>query len=220
MARTFGISTRVPAFPSIALGAADVYPIEMISAYSTFANLGWRVPPNPLLLVETLDGRKLYEADPQADRQQVLSREEAWIMVDMLKDAVRRGTGTAVWNSGFRTPSGGKTGTTNDFTDVWYVGFTSDLVAGAWMGFDQPKEIMPNAQGGRLAAPAWIAFMREVYERKPTPPDWPRPLGILSVEIDPATGLRAGPGCWSDSVRVEYFIPGTEPQTECPRRFP
>ncbi len=218
MAKTFGISTRVPAYPSIALGSADVYPIEMINAYSTFANLGWRVPPNPLLLVETLDGRKLYQADPEGERLQVLTREEAWIMVDMLKDAVRRGTGTAVWNAGFRTPSGGKTGTTNDYTDVWYVGFTTDLVAGVWMGFDQPKEIMPNAQGGRLAAPAWIAFMREVYERKPTPPDWPRPPGILALEIDPETGLRAGPGCISDAIRVEYFLPGTEPTAECPRR--
>lgn len=218
MAGTFGISTRVPAFPSIALGAADVYPIEMISAYSAFANLGWRVPPNPLLLVETLDGRKLYEAKPEDERLQVLTREEAWIMVDMLKDVVRRGTGTAVWRAGFHTPSGGKTGTTNDYTDVWYVGFTTDLVAGVWMGFDQPKEIMPNAQGGRLAAPAWIAFMREVYERKPTPPDWPRPPGILALEIDPETGLRAGLGCISDAIRIEYFLLGTEPTAECPRR--
>ncbi|MEX2182159.1 MAG: PBP1A family penicillin-binding protein [Gemmatimonadaceae bacterium] len=216
MAKNFGITTRVPAYPSIALGSADVIPLEMIAAYSTFANLGWRVTPDPILLVETLDGRRLYEHS--AERIQVLSREEAWIMVDMLKDAVRRGTGVAVWNSGFHTPSGGKTGTTNDYTDVWYVGFTTDLVAGVWMGFDQPKEIMGNAQGGRLAAPAWISFMREVYERKPTPPDWPRPPGIVTVEIDPATGLRAGIGCLSDTVRVEVFLPGTEPVTECPRR--
>ena len=216
MAKNFGITTRVPPYPSIALGSADVYPLEMIGAYSTFANLGWRVPPNPIILVETLDGRKLYEANPE--RIQVLSREEAWLMVDMLKDAVRRGTATAVWNAGFRTPSGGKTGTTNDYTDVWYIGFTTDLVAGAWIGFDQPKEIMRDAQGGRLAAPAWISFMREIYERKPTPPDWPRPPGILALEIDPGTGLRAGIGCISDSVRVEFFLPGTEPTTECPRR--
>lgn len=77
---------------------------------------------------------------------------------------------------------------------------------------------MSNAQGGRLAAPAWISFMREVYERKPTPPDWPRPPGILALEVDPGTGLRAGIGCISDSVRVEFFLPGTEPTTECPRR--
>ena len=216
MARSFGITTRIPPYPSIALGSADVYPIEMISAYTAFANLGWRVAPSPILRVETLDGRKLYEAS--TERIQVMSREEAWIMVDMLRDAVRTGTGIAVWNAGFHTPSGGKTGTTNDGTDVWYVGFTTDLVAGIWIGFDQPRQIMANAQGGRLAAPAWVAFMREVYERKPSPPDWPRPPGIIPLEVDTETGLRAGPGCITGTIRIEYFLPGTEPTTECPRK--
>ncbi len=216
LAGSFGISTRVPPYPSIALGSADVYPLEMIAAYSTFANLGWRVEANPILRVESLDGRRIFEAE--AERIQVLSREEAWIMTDMLKDVVRAGTGTAVWNSGFRIPSGGKTGTTNDYTDVWYVGFTTDLVAGVWIGFDAPKQIMGNAQGGRLAAPAWVSFMKEVYERKPTPPDWPRPPGILAIPIDPETGLRAGPGCVSDAIRTEYFLPGTEPTSDCPRK--
>ena len=218
MAKEFGLTTRVPPYPSIALGSADVYPIEMIAAYSTFANLGWRVPPMPILRVETLDGRLLYEAAPE--RVQVLGREEAWIMVDMMKDVVTRGSGSAVRRGGFMLPTAGKTGTTNDYTDVWYIGYTTDLVAGVWMGFDQPKKIKDNAQGGQLAAPAWTSFMREVYERKPAPPDWPRPIGIISLTIDPATGLRAGPGCLSDSLRVEYFLPGTEPQSECPRRVP
>ena len=218
MAKEFGLTTRVPPYPSIALGSADVYPIEMIAAYSTFANLGWRVPPTPILRVETLDGRLLYEAAPE--RVQVLGREEAWIMVDMMKDVVTRGSGSAVRRGGFMLPTAGKTGTTNDYTDVWYIGYTTDLVAGVWMGFDQPKKIKDNAQGGQLAAPAWTSFMREVYERKPAPPDWPRPIGVISLTIDPATGLRAGPGCLSDSLRVEYFLPGTEPQSECPRRVP
>lgn len=215
MAKNFGITTRVPPYPSIALGSADVYPLEMVAAYSTFANLGWRTAPNPILRVETLDGRKLYEAEPE--RIQVLSREEAWVMVDMLKDVIKSGSGVRVRMEGFTHPAGGKTGTTNDYTDVWFVGFTADLVAGVWIGFDQPKEIMGNAQGGRLAAPAWAGFMREVYERKPAPPDWPRPPGVLAIPIDPATGLRAGLGCISDSVRTEYFISGTEPLQECPR---
>ncbi len=215
MAKAFGLTTRVPPFPSIALGSADVFPLEMVAAYSTFANLGWRVPSTPILRVETLDGRRLFEANPE--RVQVMGREESWIMVDMMKDVVNRGSGTAVRRGGFMLPTAGKTGTTNDYTDVWYIGYTTDLVAGVWMGFDQPKKIKDNAQGGQLAAPAWTAFMREVYERKPAPPDWPRPFGILGIPIDPATGLRAGPGCMSDSVRVEYFLPGTEPQSECPR---
>ncbi len=217
MAKAFGLTTRIPPFPSIALGSADVYPIEMIAAYGTFANLGWRVPPMPILRVETLDGRRLFEANPE--RVQVLGREEAWIMVDMMKDVVTRGSGTAVRRGGFTHPTAGKTGTTNEYSDVWYIGYTTDLVAGVWMGFDQPKRIKDNAQGGQLAAPAWTSFMREVYERKPAPPDWPRPFGIKSVLIDPATGLRVGPACMSDAARVEYFLPGTEPQSEC-GRFP
>ena len=217
MAKAFGLTTRIPPYPSIALGSADVYPIEMIAAYGTFANLGWRVPPTPILRVETLDGRRLFEADPV--RVQVLGREEAWIMVDMMKDVVTRGSGASVRRGGFTLPTAGKTGTTNEYSDVWYIGYTTDLVAGVWMGFDQPKRIMNDAQGGRLAAPAWTAFMRDVYERKPAAPDWPRPFGIKSVLIDPTTGLLAGPGCMSDSVRIEFFLPGTEPQTQC-GRFP
>ena len=217
MAKAFGLTTRIPPYPSIALGSADVYPIEMIAAYGTFANLGWRVPPTPILRVETLDGRRLFEANPE--RVQVLGREEAWIMVDMMKDVVTRGSGASVRRGGFTLPTAGKTGTTNEYSDVWYIGYTTDLVAGVWMGFDQPKRIKDNAQGGQLAAPAWTSFMREVYERKPAPPDWPRPFGIKSVLIDPATGLRAGPGCMSDSARIEFFLPGTEPQTQC-GRFP
>lgn len=215
MAEHFGLSTRVPPYPSIALGSAEVYPIEMVASYATFANLGWRVPPTPILRVETLDGRLLFRADPE--RVQVIGREEAWIMVDMMKDVLTRGSGTRVRSSGFHLPAAGKTGTTNEYTDVWFIGFTTDLVAGVWMGFDQPKRIKDNAQGGQLAAPAWAAFMREVYERKPAPPDWPLPFGIVSIAIDPASGLRAGPACQSDSVRVEHFLPGTEPQSECGR---
>lgn len=218
MAKSFGITTRVPPYPSIALGSADVYPLEMIASYSTFANLGWRTTPNPILRVETLDGRKLFEANPE--RIQVLSRDEAWIMTDMLRNVITGGTGTAVLREGFRTPAGGKTGTTNDYTDVWFVGFTADLVAGIWIGFDQPKQIMSNAQGGRLAAPAWSSFMREVYERKPQPPDWPRPPGIVSVLIDVESGLRAGPNCAGGETRNEVFIRGTEPLQECSRRLP
>ena len=217
MAKAFGLTTKIPPYPSIALGSADVYPIEMVSAYGTFANLGWRVPATPILRVETLDGRRLFEANPE--RVQVLGREEAWIMVDMMKDVVTRGSGASVRRGGFTLPTAGKTGTTNEYSDVWYIGYTTDLVAGVWMGFDQPKRIKDNAQGGQLAAPAWTSFMREVYERKPAPPDWPRPFGIKSVLIDPATGLRAGPNCMSDSTRIEFFLPGTEPQSDC-GRFP
>jgi penicillin-binding protein 1A len=127
-------------------------------------------------------------------------------MVSMMKDVVQRGTAAgSVWGAGFRLPSGGKTGTTNDGADVWYVGYTADLVAGVWMGFDKPKKIMPNAQGGRLAAPAFTSFMLEAYRRRPVPPDWPRPESVVAREVT----------CGADHAYLEYFIPGTEPGPGC-----
>ena len=137
-------------------------------------------------------------------------------MVDMMKDVVQRGTAYgAVTGAGFRIPSGGKTGTTNEGADVWYIGYTADLVAGVWMGFDKPQKIKANAQGGLLAAPAWTAFMTEVYRRRPSPPDWPRPEAIVTRELDGSNGLLRNPFCPADVVYTEVFIPGTEPIREC-----
>ena len=218
MAAGFGISTPVPPYPSIHIGSADVYPIEMVSAYSVFANLGWRVPTTPIARVEDEKGTTIYSAE--AERIQVLSREEAWLMVDMMKGVIRRGTAAGSVGAHFRLPAGGKTGTTNDGADVWFIGYTADLVAGVWLGFDHPKQIMSNAQGGRLAAPAWTTFMREVYERKPAPPDWPRPPAITSRLVDDVTGLLHGPQCPAEDAYTEYYLPGTEPTRECPARRP
>ena len=134
-------------------------------------------------------------------------------MVSMMKDVVRKGTAAGSVGSQFSFPAGGKTGTTNDGADVWFIGYTSDLVAGVWMGLDKPGKIKGNAQGGVLAAPAWTAFMREVYRRKPAPPDWPRPDGIVVRDIDPATGMLAGSGC--AGRMTEYFIAGTDPTQTC-----
>ncbi|MGH7718956.1 MAG: penicillin-binding protein 1A [Gemmatimonadaceae bacterium] len=219
MARRLGLTTPIPPFPSIHLGAAGVYPIELVGAYSTFATLGVRSVPNAIVRVENARGDVLWEATPV--RQQVLSREESWLMVDMMKDVVRRGTAAgSVWGAGFRIPSAGKTGTTNDYTDVWYVGYTPDIVAGLWIGFDRPRKIMSNAQGGRLAAPAWTAFMTEVYGRRAPPPDWPRPEGISVAQVDRGTGLLANPFCPPEDVVGEYFILGTEPVRECDGHSP
>jgi penicillin-binding protein 1A len=217
MARRFGITTPVPPYPSINIGSADVYPIEMIAAYTTFANLGMRASANPIIRVEDAKGNVLWA--PETAREQVLSREEAWLMVDMMKDVVRKGSAAnSVWGAGFQLPAGGKTGTTNDYSDVWFIGYTADLVAGVWMGLDNPQKIMANAQGGRLAAPAWTSFMREVYERKPSPPDWPRPSAITTRVVDGGTGLLHGSGCPMEDAYTEYFLPGTEPTKECPPR--
>lgn len=216
MARKLGITSDIPPYPSIHIGAASVHPIEMVAAYSAFATLGTRASPNAIMRVENARGEVLWEPTPV--RVQVMSREEAWLMVDIMKDVVRTPAGTGygnVYAAGFRIPSGGKTGTTNDFADVWYVGYTADLVTGVWMGFDMPQRIMTNAQGGRLAAPAFTTFMKEVYQRKPSPPDWPRPEGIISREVDRSNGLLRNPFCPPEVLYTEYFIPGTEPIREC-----
>lgn len=217
MARRFGLTTPIPEYPSIHIGSSDVIPLQMVGAYATFANLGWRVPPIAILKVEDAQGRDIWK--PELTREQVLTPEESWLMVDMMKDVLRRGSAAgAVAGTGFNLPAGGKTGTTNDYTDVWFIGYTADLVAGVWMGFDKPQKIMPNAQGGRLAAPAWVQFMMEAYQRKPIPPDWPRPSSLVSRQVDDLTGLLANPGCPADDAYPEWFIPGTEPIAECPPR--
>ncbi|MGH7677461.1 MAG: penicillin-binding protein 1A [Gemmatimonadaceae bacterium] len=217
MARKFGLTTAIPAYPSIHIGAAGVIPLEMVAAYSTFATLGTQARAMGILRVENAQGEVIWT--PDIIRVPVLSAEEAWLMVDMLKDVVRRGTAAGAVGSQFRIPAGGKTGTTNDYTDVWYIGFTSDLVAGVWIGLDKPDRIMSNAQGGRLAAPAWTAFMTEVYSRKPAPPDWPRPAGILTKTVDLLTNTEWTSTCPGIEA-TEFFIAGTDPKIPCSDGFP
>jgi penicillin-binding protein 1A len=212
-ARRFGITSPIPAYPSIFIGAADVYPIEMVAAYSAFANMGERAEPVAITRVEDQKGEVLWTPEPHM--VPVMSPEEAWLMVSVMKDVVQRGTAAGSVGSQFHYPAGGKTGTTNDGTDVWFIGYTSDLVAGVWMGFDKPQKIKPNAQGGILAAPAWTAFMNEVYKRKPAPKDWPMPGDIVTRQIDVTTNMLATPYCPREDVGNEFFIPGTDPIQEC-----
>ena len=212
MAKRFGLTTPIPPYPSMFIGSADVYPVQMIAAYSVFANLGLRTEPHAIVKVEDAQGKVVWQ--PTVEREAVLSPEEAWLMVSMMKDVVVRGTGARIWSSGFRLPAGGKTGTTNDGADVWFIGYTADLVAGVWMGFDKPQKIKANAQGGELASPAWASFMTEVYRRKPQPPDWPRPDGVVVREIDALTGRLANSSCMTARTS-EFFVQGTEPTGSC-----
>jgi membrane carboxypeptidase/penicillin-binding protein len=160
--------------------------------------------------------------EPKPVRHRVLDETTAYRMTDALKGVVTGGTANAaVWRAGFRIPSGGKTGTTNDYNNVWFIGFTNDLVAGVWMGFDQLKPIMGNAQGGRLAAPAYTQFMMEIYQRRPTPSDWAEPANMLeAIEIDRTTGYRATAFCPRDVVEVRNFPPGGGPKDYCPIHSP
>ncbi|MGH7753836.1 MAG: penicillin-binding transpeptidase domain-containing protein, partial [Gemmatimonadales bacterium] len=219
-ARRFGVTTPLPPFPAIHIGAASVFLSEMVEAYSAFANLGYRVEPIFIEKVEDQQGNILWQ--PTIRREQVMEEAQAWLMLDMLRDVIRRGTAyTAVTAAGFRLPAGGKTGTTDTYTDAWFVGFTPDLVAGIWVGFDLPQPILPSsAGGGRIAAPAWTMFMREVYDRRPSPGDWRRSDSLAIREVDWDTGYLYTPFCPVSSHRVEFYIPGTEPTRFCPLHSP
>src|SRR5580704_386708 len=213
-ARRFGITTPIHPYPSIYIGSESVYPIELVSSYSAFANLGQRVAPMAITRVENARGQVLWE--PSVVTVPVMQPTEAWLMVDMMKDVILHGTAfSAVTAAGFHLPAGGKTGTTNDGNDVWFVGYTADLLAGVWIGMDRPSKIKANAQGGILAAPAWTTFMSEVYRRKPAPPDWPRPDGLVSKDIDRTTGMLKNQYCPLPVVTAEWYLPGTEPIQEC-----
>lgn len=225
-ARKYGITSRLSPFPSIHIGSADVKLIDMVAAYTTFANLGYRTTPLFVQRVEDRDGNILMEAEVR--RHEVLDAQRAWLMVDMLRDVTRRGPdevvdfgGTAVGGmryGGFNLPTGGKTGTTDDGTDVWYIGFTPDLVTGIWMGFDEKGRIAELTGGGRLVAPVWARIMKEVYSRRPNPGDWPSPqqLGLVTVDVDQTTGFLHTPYCPIEYLKWEWFVPGTEPVHACP----
>ncbi len=213
-ARRFGVTTDVAPVPSISIGAADVVPLEIISAYTAFANDGQRAEPQAILRVEDRDGNILWQ--PAVRRIQVLEPAVAWLITDVLRDVVRRGTAAGTVGSQISFAAAGKTGTTNDGFDVWYLGFTPELVTGIWIGFDQPKKIMNNAQGGRLAAPAWTTMMKEVYDRRSTAFQWNRPEDLQVAEIDSTTGYLATPFCPTALRYVESFAPGTVPAAYCP----
>jgi len=247
-ARRMGIQTEIERFPSTTIGAAEVIPLQIAEAYSTFPNMGTKVRPFPILRVEDADGTVVWE--PQPERTVVLDSLPTRIMVDMLQDVIQRGTGyNAVRvRAGltYDVPTAGKTGTTNDGTDVWFTGFTPTLLATVWFGMDTPVPIFAlgagrrQATGGGLAAPIWGAFMRRVYEGTeadedggveeeppllPIPDEWVMLPGLNAILVDRKTGHLASRWCPEEDQYMEYYIPGTEPTELCDRssrrlRFP
>ena len=212
LARRSGIRSPLEAIPSIALGAIEVTPLELVTAYAPFANGGYRVVPRLIRRIDGADGIPLWSASPPA-RVRVLSAEDSYQITSMLRAAVDRGTGRAVRDLGVTGPVAGKTGTTNNGTDVWFVGYTPTLVAGFWFGYDTPRPLSGNAAGGRLAAPAWADFYLTGWRERSAPNAWAAPAGMVGRDIDPSTGELAAGYCPS-RVR-EWFKPGTEPSEPC-----
>ena len=222
MAERMGISSTVPRVPSAAIGAVDLRPIEIATAYTTFANLGVRVTPRSILRIESKEGRVLWES--QVQRERVLDPDIAWIAQSMLRDAVDMGTGTLAVRSRaaipYSLPVAGKTGTTNDATNTWFVGFTPDLVTTTWIGFDRPRRIYRGATGGGTAAPVGAAVLAHYYESHEHPEPWPRPDGLIERTVDETTGLLATRWCPLELSYVEIYLEGTEPTETCDAHGP
>jgi penicillin-binding protein 2D len=212
LAQRLGITTKIDPVPASAIGASSVHPIDMVTAYTAFADNGAVVQPRFITRVNDVANRAVY-ARPASTPQQVLDPRVAFIVRDMMRDVAERGSGTAARKAvPDNVPVAGKTGTTNDNRDVWFVGMTPDVVAGVWLGFDQPKTIAKGAVGGLLAAPIWGDMIGKYYQDRSTSGWGPPPDGLVYAEIDRTTGLIATPATPFDMRYTEYFMPGTEPE--------
>jgi len=215
----------VPSVPSLALGSGEVTLDSMTAAYAAFANHG--LVPKPLLIrrVEDQDGRLLFENHETTTR--AISDVTAFLMSTMMADVINAGTGARARRLGFTLPAAGKTGTTNDFNDAWFVGYTPHLAAGVWVGFDQPHTIVPNGFAADIAVPAWATFMKAAT--KNDKPEWLLPPpGITTATVCRISGKLATEGCQDvevvtkddriehrSMIYTEYFARGTEPTSYC-----
>jgi penicillin-binding protein 1B len=212
IAQALGITSPLPEVPSLALGTAEVAPIEIVRAYATLANGGRR--PTPRMFVDVVEaGGVAKENRPLRGSVPVLDPAAAYLAVSLLEGVVDRGTAARVRAQGMRGPIAGKTGTTDDEFDLWFVGFTPELVAAVWVGFDDPAPVgMPSSRG---ALPIWTDFMSEVLGLR-VRGSFPRPSGLEEVAVDPESGARALSGC--PRSRSELFLVGTAPKATCPAK--
>jgi penicillin-binding protein 1A len=224
-ARRLGVGS-VPSVPSLALGSGEVTLQSMTAAYAAFANDGMVPGATLVRRVETTDGEVLYEGTQPARR--AVTEATAYLMASMLADVVDAGTGASARSTGFRLPAAGKTGTTNDYHDAWFVGFTPRLVTGVWLGYDRPRPIMNGGYASQVAAPLWGRFMRTATDGDSAAWFEP-PVSVTSVLVCRLSGHRATGECrdavttaedgtlvHGSSVYVEHFLRGTEPLDDCP----
>jgi penicillin-binding protein 1A len=208
LAHKMGITSDLPNVLSLALGVGDVNPLEMTSAFGIFANEGIWVEPISILRIEDRYGKVIEDNVPQS--REVLSEGTAYIMADMMEGVVDGGTGSIV-RQWFHRPAAGKTGTTQDFTDAWFIGYTPQLAAGVWIGFDDPRIKFGGwyGQGGKAAAPIWGRFMKEVYDDPATTMPlayFEMPADVEETEVCTVTGLKANETCPSavDLILKKY----------------
>mgnify|MGYP001166814376 FL=1 len=212
-AKRMGINTDIRAVDAIALGTSEVFPIEMVSAYSALSNMGVYSKPFAITKIEDRYGNIIKEYYP--DRKEVLSEETAYLMTSLMQTVMDRGTGgSARWKYKFNRPAAGKTGTTQGWSDAWFVGFTPQIAAGCWFGVDNFKvPLGPGQDGSRAALPAWARFMKAAHDTLGLPVEkFPKPSGIEDSEICSVTKKLPLPAC---PVETEIFKSGTEPTQKC-----
>ena len=212
-AKRMGINTDIRAVDAIALGTSEVFPIEMVSAYSALSNMGVYSKPFAITKIEDRYGNIIKEYYP--DRKEVLSEETAYLMTSLMQTVMDRGTGgSARWKYKFNRPAAGKTGTTQGWSDAWFVGFTPQIAAGCWFGVDNFKvPLGPGQDGSRAALPAWARFMKAAHDTLGLPVEkFAKPSGIEDSEICSVTKKLPLPAC---PVETEIFKSGTEPTQKC-----
>ncbi|HSB79476.1 MAG TPA: PBP1A family penicillin-binding protein [Candidatus Methylomirabilis sp.] len=205
MAHQVGIESDLRREVALALGVSEVTPLELVSAYGVFANGGVRVEPFAIRKVTDSQGRTLEEH--VVEPQEVMRPETAYVLVNVMRGVVERGT--AARARVLRRPLAGKTGTSSEATDVWFVGFTPSLVAGVWIGYDVKRSLGSAETGGRMALPLWINFMQKVLVDTP-PEDFVVPDNVVGIPVNPSTGHPVPPD--ERGSIMEYYIRGTEPK--------
>jgi len=217
LARRMGLSSKIAPYPSSAIGASAVQPLDLIAAYTTFANLGTPVEPRFIYRIEDRNRKVVLSREVHA-LAPALDPRVTYVVRDMMRDVVERGTASSIRRYlSASVPVAGKTGTTNDNSDAWFIGLTPDLVAGVWLGFDKPTSIASGAAGGSMAAPIWAKMVARYYASQPqliashAAEQWNPPLGVIMGDVDRATGELATDQTPSDRRYTEYFVEGTEP---------
>jgi len=213
MAKRMGINTDIRAVDAIALGTSEVYPIEMVSAYAALSNQGVYSKPFAITRIEDRYGNIIKEYYPE--RKEVLSEETAFLMTSLMQTVMDRGTGgSARWKYKFNRPAAGKTGTTQGWSDAWFVGFTPQIAAGCWFGVDDFQvPLGPGQDGSRAALPAWAKFMKAAHDTLNLPnQNFEKPSGILDVEVCSVTKKKPFPACPTEK---EIFKEGTVPTQKC-----
>ena len=220
-ARRLGISSPLPAVPSLALGTGEVTLLDLTSAYGAFANSGIIAPHTLITRIEDRNGNIIWQSALDRHPYRAIRPGTAYLISSMMADVMNRGTGSRARREGFKLPAAGKTGTTDDYGDAWFVGYTPNLVAGVWFGHDEKKKIMNRGFAGTVAVPAWAHFMKKATAG--SAPDWfDMPSDVERIAVCRKSGMRSSRECRTvvsedgrANVYEDYYLMGTGPYESC-----